>query len=573
MCGERVAGQVRTKDGSYHWIVSQWVNDPQSFFSWLATCAQSLDWLNMETYDYHGSFDPPSIGTGVNSPLLEDSTPNGPFSIKNSVESYLAAGISGAKINLGLPTYGRSYTVASPSLLGSHPAPGLPFSGPGTPGPATAEAGTLAYYEIVQQLLANTLTSGWDSETLTPYAYNTETGTWVSYDNEQSIGYKISYLLQKGLGGAMFWAIDDDAFPSMADAPHKKATWIGNGVRKDAASGFPLMSAAKAILDNPSTAPPLPIPGPVTAQNWMSALRDDVTLSRLTIPGTHETCARNSSVSYVDCQDLSLADQLNAGIRYLDIRCRQISDIFAIHHQQFYLGLNFGSGVRDVCINFLKANPRECILMQIKPEYTPANNKLTFQQVFNNYVQGFENYFYTDDTIPTLGDVRGKIVLVRRFSVDPGTSEHFGLNPSPWPDNPADPFSCTYLGSDNNQVTIEIQDHYLLGPSDGKFSKVQALIDQASTDSGSTFYVNFSSATAPASPPDFIAEGVNPLLYDYLAKTFANRLGVLNMDYPTRFLPINVPANGLIERIIGLNDNLKITTEAPDSHGLEAAAA
>lgn len=49
---------------------------------------------------------------------------------------------------------------------------------------------------------------------------------------------------------------------------------------------------------------------------------------------------------------LGLADQLNAGIRYVDIRCRQIQDIFAIHHDAYYLSLNFGSGVRDVCIAF-----------------------------------------------------------------------------------------------------------------------------------------------------------------------------------------------------------------------------
>ena len=121
-------------------------------------------------------------------------------------------------------------------------------------------------------------------------------------------------------------------------------------VDNDAATGFPLLNAAKAILDNPSTVPPLPASGPVTTQNWMSALPDDVSLSRLTIPGTHESCARNAPTSYVDCQDLGLADQLNAGIRYVDIRCRQIQDIFAIHHDAYYLGLNFGSGVRDVCI-------------------------------------------------------------------------------------------------------------------------------------------------------------------------------------------------------------------------------
>jgi 1-phosphatidylinositol phosphodiesterase len=105
---------------------------------------------------------------------------------------------------------------------------------------------------------------------------------------------------------------------------------------------------------------------------------------------------------WVDCQDWSLADQLNHGIRYVDIRCRHIQDVFAIHHDAFYMGINFGAGVRDVCISFLTANPTECIIMQIKEEYTASDNTQTFQQVFDGYVQGFESSFYLDDHIPRL---------------------------------------------------------------------------------------------------------------------------------------------------------------------------
>jgi chitinase len=562
----------------------QWVNDPQSFFSWLAACAQSLDWLNMETYDYHGSFDPATVGTGVNSPLLEDSTPNGPFSIKNSVESYLAAGISGAKINLGLPTYGRSYTVANPSLLVPHPAPGLPFSGPGPAGPATAEAGTLAYYEIVQQLLAKSLTSGWDPGTLTPYAYNAQTGVWVSYDNEQSIGYKISYLLEKGLGGAMFWAIDDDAFPAMADTRHKTSRQIPNAVRKDAANGFPLMNTAKAILDNPSTAPPLPTPGPVTTQNWMRALPGHLKLSRLTIPGTHESCARGigwPAGVFVNCQDLSLADQLNAGIRYLDIRCRHISDIFAIHHEAFYLGLNFGNGVRDVCVNFLQANPSECILMEIKREYNDAGNNLTFQQVFDNYVKGYENFFYLSDHIPTLDEARGKIVVICRFTVDTDADVHtHGLYGNPWADNTT--FTRTYTASNNETVNITIQDNYnwtnvFNDNIDAKYSDIWNTLLQAQADGTDRLFINFTSASSTdgaASPQNFVY-AINPRLYNDLAKfgpSWPNRLGVLAMDFVNDGGPPNPfpPADAVIQRVISFNDKLKTSSIATDSQLIEA---
>jgi chitinase len=551
---------------------------------WMAQCAQSLTWLNIMAYDYHGAFDDPvKVGTGVNAPLLLDSTPNGSFCVKDSVEAYLAAGISSGQLNLGLPTYGRSYTVVNPSLLGSHPAPGLPFSGPGPAGPATAEAGSLAYYEIVQQLLDGNLKRGWDTETLTPYAYNAQTGMWVSYDDEQSIGYKVSYLLEKGLGGAMFWAIDNDAFLSIANTVHEAIRHghrhTANVHRTNAAGGFPLMTTAKAILDNPSSAPPLPIPGPVTTQNWMSALPDKVTLSRLTIPGTHETCARNYPWpvgGFVDCQDRSLADQLNAGIRYVDIRCRQISDVFAIHHDKYYMGLNFGSGVRDVCIDFLKANPRECILMQIKPEYTPADNRLTFQGVFDNYMKGLENFFYLDDRVPTLGEVRGKIVIVRRFEVDPGTSAHGrGLNPSPWPDNHTGSFTSSYSASDGNPVTFQIQDHYEVSNEgiDAKWQEIQALLNAAGSEVSTTLdtlFINFTSGiffSFPYAIPLTVAQSIAPRLGSALSFFLSlpfHRLGVIMLDFPT---------DAIIQRIIACNDNLKTQPASTDKDATQIEAA
>jgi len=212
-------------------------NDPTTYFQWVAQCAQSFDWLNVMSYDFHGAFDDPvKVGTGVNAPLLQDSTPNGPLSIKNTVEAYLHAGIPQDKIVLGLPTYGRSFTVSSPLTATDH-GYGKPFRGAGPAGPATQVPGVLAYYEILAQLASGGLTEAWDETTLTPYAYNSATGVWVSYDNAQSLAYKVSYLCAQELGGAMVWAIDNDAF----------------------SDGFPLLRTIQETLADPSRRPPLPV--------------------------------------------------------------------------------------------------------------------------------------------------------------------------------------------------------------------------------------------------------------------------------------------------------------------------
>ncbi|HAX74555.1 MAG TPA: chitinase [Cyanobacteria bacterium UBA11372] len=181
----------------------------EQFFAWLAQCAGYLDWLNVMSYDYHGAF-PDDKVTGVNAPLLQDSTPGGTFSVRHTVEAYLNGGIPKEKMVLGMPTYGRTFKVTSP-LTDTDNGPGKPYSGPGGAGKATQTPGFLAYYEILERLSSGDLKQGWDNATHTPYAYS-KNGEWVSYDDSESLAYKVSYLIEKDLAGAMIWAIDDDKF-------------------------------------------------------------------------------------------------------------------------------------------------------------------------------------------------------------------------------------------------------------------------------------------------------------------------------------------------------------------------
>ena len=296
---------------------------------------------------------------------------------------------------------------------------------------------------------------------------------------------------------------------------------------------------------DPVATAPLKAVSPV---NWMAQVPGASLLSTLTLPGTHESCTAGLTEA-ASCQNWDLATQLQYGIRYVDIRCRHVQDVFAIQHEEIYVGFNFGEGVRDVCVDFLKANPTECIVMQIKHEDIDADNNLTFQQVFDGYVQGFEDFFYRDDHIPILGEVRGKIVVVRRFDVDsPGTVE--GLMPLTWLDNTT--FDVQYTAQNGETVTFHIQDQYNLDPTGPgtKWLSVKAMLDRADADKSAAWYINFASGTAPGNFvfPDGIAGIVNPQLYDYLAGRRTApptaRLGTLMLDFPD--------AN-MIGRIIALN--------------------
>uniref|UniRef100_A0A2K6B6G8 Chitotriosidase-1 n=1 Tax=Macaca nemestrina TaxID=9545 RepID=A0A2K6B6G8_MACNE len=165
--------------------------------------ARNLDFVNLMAYDFHGSWEKV---TGHNSPLYkrqEESGAAASLNVDAAVQMWLQKGTPASKLILGMPTYGRSFTLASPSDT----RVGAPATGSGTPGPFTKEGGMLAYYEVCSWKGA-TKQRIQDQEV--PYIFRDN--QWVGFDDVESFKTKVSYLKQKGLGGAMVWALDLDDF-------------------------------------------------------------------------------------------------------------------------------------------------------------------------------------------------------------------------------------------------------------------------------------------------------------------------------------------------------------------------
>ena len=118
--------------------------------------------------------------------------------------------------------------------------------------------------------------------------------------------------------------------------------------------------------------------------DWMSRLPDDALLSQLSLPGTHDSCALHNGLSFgfAKCQSWSLEDQLKAGIRFVDIRCRHVNNGFLIYHGIIDQQMTFAE-VRDTCRRFLQQHPTETIVMSIKEESTPENNSRSFAATYS----------------------------------------------------------------------------------------------------------------------------------------------------------------------------------------------
>ncbi|XP_055090053.1 chitotriosidase-1 isoform X2 [Symphalangus syndactylus] len=169
--------------------------------------AQNLDFVNLMAYDFHGSWEKV---TGHNSPLYkrqEESGAAASLNVDAAVQLWLQKGTPASKLILGMPTYGRSFTLAS----SSDTRVGAPATGSGTPGPFTKEGGMLAYYEVCSW---KGVTKQRIKDQEVPYIFRDN--QWVGFDDVESFKTKVSYLKQKGLGGAMVWALDLDDFASFS---------------------------------------------------------------------------------------------------------------------------------------------------------------------------------------------------------------------------------------------------------------------------------------------------------------------------------------------------------------------
>lgn len=256
--------------------------------------------------------------------------------------------------------------------------------------------------------------------------------------------------------------------------------------------------------------------------NWMNALDGSKRVSEFSIPGTHDSGARNEPVSgTAKCQTLTIADQLTAGVRFLDVRCRHLNDAFVIHHGSVYQNINFDD-VINATTAFLDANPSETVIMSVKEEYTSSGTTRSFEATFDTYVAKNPAKWLLTSSIPTLNDARGKIVLFRRFgaSVTPK-----GIDASNWPDNVA--FSTG--------GTLRVQDVYNVPSNDPKWASILAILNEARYGGPAPLYVNFASGVKsgtfgiPSIPT--VSNNINPRLATFFAANTSGRFGAVLMDF------------------------------------------
>ena len=294
---------------------------------------------------------------------------------------------------------------------------------------------------------------------------------------------------------------------------------------------------------------------PVTVA-WMSELSDDLSIADISMVGTHDTgtyALEYNITGDSKCQNMDIRQQLEFGVRYFDLR---VTDDMELEHGGLPCDVSFDHVVTQTT-TFLDENPKEAVIFEITGD--------KFGNNFKSYLESHpsaNDYFWMGNTVPTLGTLRGKIMIVRRYSIG---SEPQGLDfysNGVWPDD------CSKEGTNPDGVKYFIEDRYFKAfpivehDTHEKTTLLNEAIDFKLANKG-VLCIAFSSISFSAAhtPFDFMWGGgsseVNPRMCDSMSSKLAtlsddvNCVGIIVMDYYNK--------NGhddythLVEKIINTN--------------------
>uniref|UniRef100_A0A3B5KNQ6 Phosphatidylinositol-specific phospholipase C X domain-containing protein n=1 Tax=Takifugu rubripes TaxID=31033 RepID=A0A3B5KNQ6_TAKRU len=171
------------------------------------------------------------------------------------------------------------------------------------------------------------------------------------------------------------------------------------------------------LNDNPALAPRF------YNLNWMRSIPEDVPVSAVTMPGTHQSLTEYGG-PLTQRQVWNLSVQLKAGIRYLDIHV----GIWIPNQQHVYVWDGWWmisqqirmDEVLVIIFNFLELHPSETVLLNVEIHGLYKSRAL---QMIMKIISQNRDRIWTDLAVPTMGQARGKLIFVKSSTFDVGVEK------------------------------------------------------------------------------------------------------------------------------------------------------
>lgn len=283
----------------------------------------------------------------------------------------------------------------------------------------------------------------------------------------------------------------------------------------------------------------------INLSKWMEKISDDTKLFSLNIPAAHDCAANHIMIpSLFKCQDTDIYGLLSLGIRVLDLRVEnENNNLVTVHRfararvssERKSETQNIGDILKH-CKRFLEENPGETVVLQFKND-SEKHMEECFDIFYHRYLIKDKNLWFLENRIPCLGEVRGKIVLLRRCEIycasKPYNAENSGIDLSRWINQSKrvpDSLSLETHSKDNDVFII--QDRYNYAPA-ARWSKcIKPFLDSRNAFDGK-YILCYVSTAGGLKGPKKNAEYINSRLFDYEFDK-GSYYGVIYFDFPTK---------------------------------------
>lgn len=276
-------------------------------------------------------------------------------------------------------------------------------------------------------------------------------------------------------------------------------------------------------------------------KSWLGEINDDTPIASLAIPGTHNSFACHTALPSVQCQGKSVTNQLEHGVRFLDVRVGKHplksgdeANELTVVHGKFPVKIPFPLKLKDALdevYKFVGQNSSETVIVSLKQEGTGEwnNDQDEFGKLmWDKYIGPNENKWYLGSELPRVGDARGKVLLFRRFGVRDDRGGNYGFEASSW----------KYNTIEDDQGRFCVQDFCEITSADEIPKKVEYVKNLAkkasehnSTSPDNKLYVNFTSGSNffdTACWPEQVAKA---MAEHNLQESFGRGSGVIVLDY------------------------------------------
>lgn len=256
--------------------------------------------------------------------------------------------------------------------------------------------------------------------------------------------------------------------------------------------------------------------------DWLKYVADELSVTDLLLPGTHDAITSTCDQPYYQTQTLSLAEQLNCGVRFFDLR---LTRNLNIAHREWHSNIK-AEDLFQCFVSFLDTHPTEFVILRIQNANEKKDDFEAYKQALIPFIEPYLKHILLPEKIdentfawPSVKQLRGKILAIECAPPEwhVSTLEDGTRWAHNWHQNPLISLQDNWNGP---EVQEKIDDILALIHGDNDTNKQQLILNHISATNGHL------------GSPMAYADIINPIIRNELATLDqTTQKGILIFDF------------------------------------------